>query len=72
MLNISPVGKSSVLKVKATPRPSEAASTKRIRATQRTSAPKRKVSMDDTMVLHGEYVSLFYSYSIYPVMQLYI
>ncbi|XP_047938140.1 sister chromatid cohesion 1 protein 4-like isoform X1 [Salvia hispanica] len=52
------VGKSSVLKVKATPRPSEAASTKRTHATQRTSAPKRKVFMDDTMVLHGDMIRL--------------
>lgn len=51
---ISSVGRSSVLKVKPTPRPSEAASTKRTRSAQRT--PKRKVLMDDPMVLHGEYV----------------
>ncbi|XP_057784471.1 sister chromatid cohesion 1 protein 4-like [Salvia miltiorrhiza] len=50
------VGRSSVLKVKATPRPSEAASTKRTRSAQRTGAPKRKVLMDDTMVLHGDMI----------------
>ncbi|KAL1542569.1 sister chromatid cohesion 1 protein 4-like isoform X1 [Salvia divinorum] len=57
------VGKSSVLKVKATPRPSEAASIKRTRSTQRTSAPKRKVSMDDTMVLHGDMIRLQLTHS---------
>lgn len=46
--------RSSVLKVKPTPPPSEITSLKRHRS--RTSTLKRKVLMDDTMVLHGEYV----------------
>ncbi|KAH6821698.1 sister chromatid cohesion 1 protein 4 [Perilla frutescens var. hirtella] len=50
------IGRSSVLKVKATPRPSEGASTKRTRSAPRTGAPKRKVPMDDTMVLHGDMI----------------
>ncbi|XP_051121212.1 sister chromatid cohesion 1 protein 4 isoform X2 [Andrographis paniculata] len=48
------VGRSSVLKVKPTPRLSEATSVKRTRLASRTAAPKRKVLMDDTMVLHGD------------------
>ncbi|KAK6156441.1 hypothetical protein DH2020_010689 [Rehmannia glutinosa] len=48
--------RSSVLKVKPTPPLSEVTSTKRNRAAPRSGAPKRKVLMDDTMVLHGEYV----------------
>ncbi|PIN20397.1 hypothetical protein CDL12_06919 [Handroanthus impetiginosus] len=47
-------GRSSVLKVKPTPRPSEVTSMKRTRSAPRTGAPKRKVLMDDTMVLHGD------------------
>lgn len=57
--NITPVGRSSVLKVKPTPRLSEVTSMKRTRSAPRTGGPKRKVLMDDTMVLHGEYVHLF-------------
>lgn len=48
--------RSSVLKVKPTPPPSEITSLKCQRSAPRTSASKRKVLMDDTMVLHGEYV----------------
>ncbi|KAG8390707.1 hypothetical protein BUALT_Bualt01G0111500 [Buddleja alternifolia] len=47
-------GKSSVLKVKPTPRLSEVTSMKRTRSAPRTGASKRKVLMDDTMVLHGD------------------
>lgn len=36
----------------------EPASTKRLRAAPRSTATKRKVLMDDPMVLHGEYVYL--------------
>lgn len=61
MPNIGLVGRSSVLKVKSTPCPFDAASTKRTRSAPRTGAPKRKVLMDDTMVLHGEYVPVIYS-----------
>ncbi|KAK6136338.1 hypothetical protein DH2020_029909 [Rehmannia glutinosa] len=46
--------RSSVLKVKPTPPLSEVTSTKRNRAAPRSGAPKRKVLMDDTMVLHGD------------------
>lgn len=48
--------RSSVLKVKPTPPPTELTSLKRHRSAPRTSVSKRKVLMDDTMVLHGEYV----------------
>ncbi|KAL0382589.1 UNVERIFIED_CONTAM: Sister chromatid cohesion 1 protein 4 [Sesamum calycinum] len=50
------VGRSSVLKVKPTPRISEVTSTKRTRSAPRTGAPKRKVLIDDTMVLHGDMI----------------
>ncbi|KAK6144932.1 hypothetical protein DH2020_021752 [Rehmannia glutinosa] len=53
------VGRSSVLKVKPTPRLSEATSIKRTRSAPRTGASKRKVLMDDTMVLHGDLSMLF-------------
>ncbi|KAL6501072.1 hypothetical protein OROHE_025269 [Orobanche hederae] len=46
-------GRSSVLKVKPTPRLSKATSMKRTCSAPRR-APKRKVLMDDTMVLHGD------------------
>ncbi|PIN14105.1 Sister chromatid cohesion complex Cohesin, subunit RAD21/SCC1 [Handroanthus impetiginosus] len=46
--------KSSVLKVKPTPPPSEVTSMKRARSAARSGAPKRKVLTDDTMVLHGD------------------
>ncbi|XP_071921690.1 sister chromatid cohesion 1 protein 4-like isoform X4 [Coffea arabica] len=46
--------KSSVLKMKPTPPPSEITSLKRHRSAPRTSTSKRKVLMDDTMVLHGD------------------
>ncbi|XVE62130.1 hypothetical protein DITRI_Ditri06bG0094200 [Diplodiscus trichospermus] len=47
------VGRSSVFKMKRTP-PPEVASMKRLRSAQRPSATKRKVLMDDTMVMHGD------------------
>ncbi|XP_022747686.1 sister chromatid cohesion 1 protein 4-like isoform X2 [Durio zibethinus] len=47
------VGRSSVFKMKTTP-PLEVASMKRARSAPRPSATKRKVLMDDTMVLHGD------------------
>ncbi|KAL8532996.1 hypothetical protein ACS0TY_009306 [Phlomoides rotata] len=50
------VGRSSVLKVKATPRLSEATSTKRTRSGLRTGGSKRKLLMDNTMVLHGDMI----------------
>ncbi|XP_057801496.1 sister chromatid cohesion 1 protein 4-like isoform X2 [Salvia miltiorrhiza] len=46
--------KSSILRVKPTPPPSEVTSMKRHRTAPRSGAPKRKVLMDDTMVLHGD------------------
>ncbi|KAI3459095.1 hypothetical protein Pfo_015758 [Paulownia fortunei] len=46
--------RSSVLKVKPTPPLSEVTSMKRTRSAPRSGAPKRKVLMDDTMVLHGD------------------
>lgn len=52
------VGKSSFLKMRPTP-VLEAASTKRLRPAPRSTATKRKVLMDDPMVLHGEYVYLY-------------
>lgn len=45
--------------MKATPTV-EVASLKRARPAARRSATKRKVLMDDTMVLHGEYVIKFF------------
>ncbi|KAI5579117.1 hypothetical protein BDE02_08G070300 [Populus trichocarpa] len=46
--------RSSVLKVKTTPPAPEVASMKRARSASRPSAMKRKVLMDDSMVLHGD------------------
>ncbi|KAH7542143.1 hypothetical protein FEM48_Zijuj02G0042000 [Ziziphus jujuba var. spinosa] len=46
--------KSSVLKLKPTPPVPEIISTKRLRSASRASASKRKVLMDDMMVLHGD------------------
>ncbi|XWS65243.1 hypothetical protein CRYUN_Cryun05aG0075900 [Craigia yunnanensis] len=46
------VGRSSVFKMK--PTPLEVASMKRARSASRPSATKRKVLLDDTMVLHGD------------------
>ncbi|TKY65323.1 Sister chromatid cohesion 1 protein 4 [Spatholobus suberectus] len=46
--------KSSVLKMKPSPAAPEIASMKRARSAPRTSALKRKVLMDDMMVLHGD------------------
>ncbi|XP_024030211.1 sister chromatid cohesion 1 protein 4 [Morus notabilis] len=46
--------KSSVLKMKPTPPAPEIISTKRLRSASRASASKRKVLMDDIMVLHGD------------------
>jgi cohesin complex subunit SCC1 len=45
---------SSALKVKPSPAAPRIPSTKRIRSTPRTSTVKRKVLMDDMMVLHGD------------------
>lgn len=53
------VGKSSVLKMKPTPPLPELKSLKRAHFTPRTAAPKRKILMDNLMVLHGEYVTPF-------------
>lgn len=54
---VASVGRrSSVLKMKPTPPVPETVSTKRPRSAPRSSVLKRKVLMDDTMVLHGEYV----------------
>ncbi|ESQ41617.1 hypothetical protein EUTSA_v10012533mg [Eutrema salsugineum] len=49
------VGKSSFLKMRPTP-VLELASTKRLRAAPRSSSTKRKVLMDDPMVLHGDVI----------------
>ncbi|KAK7295222.1 hypothetical protein RJT34_18127 [Clitoria ternatea] len=46
--------RSSVLKIKPSPAVPEMVSTKRSRSAPRTSALKRKVHMDDMMVLHGD------------------
>ncbi|KAL9297077.1 hypothetical protein ACSQ67_022973 [Phaseolus vulgaris] len=46
--------KSSVLKMKPSPAAPEMASMKRVRSAPRTSALKRKMLMDDMMVLHGD------------------
>ncbi|XP_073129865.1 sister chromatid cohesion 1 protein 4 [Henckelia pumila] len=46
--------RSSVMKVKPTPPFSEVTSMKRNRSAPRSGPPKRKVLMDDTMVLHGD------------------
>ncbi|KAH6821803.1 sister chromatid cohesion 1 protein 4 [Perilla frutescens var. hirtella] len=46
--------RSSILKVKPTPPPYEVTSMKRSRAAPQSGAPKRKVLMDETMVLYGE------------------
>lgn len=48
--------KSSVLKMKPTPPVREVASRKRARSAPQTNALKRKVLMDDTMVLHGDVI----------------
>ncbi|KAK6775155.1 hypothetical protein RDI58_026156 [Solanum bulbocastanum] len=48
--------RSSALKLKATPLPSEITSSKRARSAARMSASKRKVLMDDVMVLHGDMI----------------
>ncbi|XP_006353248.1 sister chromatid cohesion 1 protein 4 isoform X1 [Solanum tuberosum] len=48
--------RSSALKLKATPRPSEITSSKRARSAARMTASKRKVLMDDIMVLHGDMI----------------
>ncbi|XP_077229812.1 sister chromatid cohesion 1 protein 4-like [Tasmannia lanceolata] len=42
------------LKMRPTPPPPKAASSKRLRMTPRVNTPKRKVLLDDTMVLHGD------------------
>uniref|UniRef100_A0A1J3JLD9 Sister chromatid cohesion 1 protein 4 n=1 Tax=Noccaea caerulescens TaxID=107243 RepID=A0A1J3JLD9_NOCCA len=49
------VGKSSFLKMKPTP-VLELATTKRLRSAPRSTATKRKVLMDDPMVLHGDVI----------------
>ncbi|KEH23408.1 sister chromatid cohesion 1 protein [Medicago truncatula] len=46
--------KSSAFKIKPSPAAREKPSTKRLRSTPRTSTVKRKVLMDDMMVLHGD------------------
>ncbi|KAF5199699.1 sister chromatid cohesion 1 protein 4-like, partial [Thalictrum thalictroides] len=46
--------RSSVLKLRPTPSQPEQASKKRLRVTARTSVVKRKVLLDDSMVLHGD------------------
>ncbi|CAA3032607.1 Hypothetical predicted protein [Olea europaea subsp. europaea] len=48
--------RSSVLKVKPSPVVYEVTSMKRARSAPRTGAAKRKVLMDDTMVLHGDMI----------------
>ncbi|KAL2526255.1 Sister chromatid cohesion 1 protein 4 [Abeliophyllum distichum] len=48
--------RSSVLKVKPTPVVYEVTSVKRARSAPRTGTAKRKVLMDDTMVLHGDMI----------------
>ncbi|XP_055829500.1 sister chromatid cohesion 1 protein 4 isoform X2 [Solanum dulcamara] len=48
--------RSSALKLKATPRPSEITSSKRAKSAARMTASKRKVLMDDIMVLHGDMI----------------
>ncbi|XP_062105135.1 sister chromatid cohesion 1 protein 4 [Humulus lupulus] len=48
--------KSLVLKMKPTPPVPETISTKRLRSARRASASKRKVLMDDMMVLHGDMI----------------
>ncbi|CAN4126678.1 unnamed protein product [Withania somnifera] len=48
--------RSSALKLKATPLPSEITSSKRARSATWMSASKRKVLMDDIMVLHGDMI----------------
>ncbi|KAL5773806.1 hypothetical protein ACOSQ2_013730 [Xanthoceras sorbifolium] len=48
--------RSSVLKMKPTPLAPEVASRKRARSAPQTSALKRKVLMDDSMVLHGDII----------------
>ncbi|TXG48441.1 hypothetical protein EZV62_027735 [Acer yangbiense] len=48
--------RSSVLKMKPTPPAPEVASRKRTRSAPQTSALKRKVLMDDSMVLHGDII----------------
>jgi hypothetical protein len=67
--------RSSVLKVKTTPPAPEVASMKRARSASRPSAMKRKVLMDDSMVLHGEYAFFFSFYSCFhklPVVNCYL
>ncbi|XP_010242484.1 PREDICTED: sister chromatid cohesion 1 protein 4 [Nelumbo nucifera] len=46
--------RTSVLKLRPTPPLHEAASSKRPRVASRNSVPKRKILLDDTMVLHGD------------------
>lgn len=54
-----PVGRrSSALKMKPTPPVPEVPPMKRARSSSRPSTLKRKVLMDDSMVLHGEYVNI--------------
>ncbi|XP_010524341.1 PREDICTED: sister chromatid cohesion 1 protein 4-like [Tarenaya hassleriana] len=55
LLSLAPVGKSSFLKMKSTPVLEVASSNKRLRSAPR-SASKRKVLMDDLMVLHGDVI----------------
>ncbi|KAK4787821.1 hypothetical protein SAY86_011654 [Trapa natans] len=48
--------RSSALKMKPTPAPLEIVTSKRPRIAQRASASKRKVHLDETMVLHGDMI----------------
>ncbi|KAK4795097.1 hypothetical protein SAY86_013091 [Trapa natans] len=48
--------RSSALKMKPTPAPLEIVTSKRPRNAQRASATKRKVHLDETMVLHGDMI----------------
>ncbi|XXG89412.1 hypothetical protein AAC387_Pa12g1414 [Persea americana] len=50
------VGKTPFLKVRPTPPPPEVISSKRSRVTTRVNVSKRKVLLDDTMVLHGDVI----------------
>lgn len=54
VLSSSLVGRSSALKLKSTPTLSTMAPSKRQRLASRAGVPKRKIHLDDTMVLHAE------------------
>lgn len=63
--------RSSVLKMKPSPPVHETISLKRPRSTLRVGTSKKKVLMDDMMVLHGEYVS-YASICLYIYLILYL